>query len=370
MGTINYKCPNCRAGIGFDPSSGKFVCEYCQGVFTSEEMEAFTDGVTEAVPEPGFSEWEMSGKEGHFGNEPAKILPNMQLFSCPSCGAEIMSDQYTTASRCVYCGNNAIIASRLEGMNAPDYILPFSIDQNKAIQIYRKKTQKQKFIPKVFLSAATIEKIIGVYVPTWMYSGAAKMKMDAGAYLMRSRRGSGYTDYYRDEYRLEREGSLIFEKVPIDASKKMDDNLMRAIEPYPYKEMLPFDMSYLSGFLADRFDEDAEKRAFLMENRIEEVGRYVTRKSLSGFEDLSYSSFGLDIQDMKYEYGYLPVWLLTVNFKNKLYHFAINGRQGAFAGRFPVSNGEIMKASLKKALITAAGATILVIAARVLLFFA
>lgn len=376
MGIVNYKCPNCRAGIGFDPSSGKFVCQYCQGVFTSEEMEAFTAGTEEEVfqgekrADFNTEQFDNQREENFYEEQSApKILPNMQLFSCPSCGAEIMTDSYTTASHCVYCGNNAIIASRLEGVNAPDYILPFEINKTRAIQIYENKIKKQDFIPKVFSSSATIEKITGVYVPTWLYSGAADMEMEANANIIRVHSGYKYTDYFTDEYIIQRNGTVIFEKVPIDASKKMDDNLMRAIEPFPYKDMLPFDMSYLSGFLADRFDENAEKRVFLAEQRMDEVGRYLTRKSVEKFEDLNYRSFHVRIRDMKYHYAYLPVWLLTVNFEGKLYHFAINGRKGTFAGRFPVSKSKVLKFALKKALLLAGAATILGAVLRAVLFF-
>ena len=370
METVNLKCPNCRAGIGFDPSSGKFVCQYCQGSFSAEEMEVFADERQKEEKEDFGNGMPYHKGEEHFKeNKATKILPNMQLFSCPSCGAEIMADQYTTASFCVYCGNNAIIASRLEGVNAPDYILPFEIDKAGAIQIYQKMIKRQKFLPNVFSSSATIEKITGVYIPTWLYSGSASMEVEANISIVKAQQGYNYTDYFTDEYAIQRKGSFVFDKIPIDAFKKMDDDLMREIEPFSYQDMLPFDMRYLSGFLADRFDEDVEKRAFLAAQRADEVGKYLIRKSLGKFKDLSYRSFNVEVTDMQYHYAYLPVWLLTVNFEEKLYHFAINGKQGNFAGRFPVSKSKISKLALKKAALLAGAVTILGAALYIASFF-
>lgn len=42
-----------------------------------------------------------------------------------------------------------------------------------------------------------------------------------------------------------------FENIPLDASEKMQDDLMDALEPFHLEKKQPFDMSYLSGFLAE-----------------------------------------------------------------------------------------------------------------------
>ena len=37
----NYKCPNCGGPLRFDPASQKLKCEYCDSLFTQEEVEEF-----------------------------------------------------------------------------------------------------------------------------------------------------------------------------------------------------------------------------------------------------------------------------------------------------------------------------------------
>lgn len=336
-GTVNYKCPRCRAGLGFDPTSGKFVCHYCDGIFSKEEMEILIqkeDAKQEDLQSPGA--------------ENTKMLANMQLFSCPSCGAEIMTDAYTTAGRCVYCGNNAVIGSRLQGAYAPDYMIPFELSKEEAIQTYKKELKAFPYAPNIFRKNATLEKITGVYIPAWLYSGMAQVDMLGEGKINYSTSGYKCTEHVTEYYEVMRQGDLNFEKVPIDASQKMDDHLMQAIEPYPYHEIRPFDMSFLSGFLADRFDEDANRRMDLAKKRIYYAVDSITRADCKEYSSLSYKKFDVEIKNMEYSYAYLPVWLLNVRFNNKLYYYAINGKTGKFAGSFPISKAKAFKHVLFK----------------------
>ncbi|MEJ1507172.1 hypothetical protein SMA38_24635, partial [Escherichia coli] len=59
-------------------------------------------------------------------------------------------------------------------------------------------------------------------------------------------------------YDVRREGSADFAKVPVDGSSKMPNTHMDAIEPFDYGDLKPFSTAYLPGYLADRYDEDAD----------------------------------------------------------------------------------------------------------------
>ena len=37
----NYKCPACGGGLKFNPQKGKVICEYCDSVYSIEEIEQF-----------------------------------------------------------------------------------------------------------------------------------------------------------------------------------------------------------------------------------------------------------------------------------------------------------------------------------------
>ena len=54
-----------------------------------------------------------------------------------------------------------------------------------------------------------------------------------------------YTEH--ENFEVKRAGTVEFEKVPADGSKKMDDTLMESVEPYDFKEAVPFRMAYMQA---------------------------------------------------------------------------------------------------------------------------
>ena len=52
--------------------------------------------------------------------------------------------------------------------------------------------------------------------------------------------------------------------------KAIDDTMMEAIEPYDYKDLTEFDMSYLSGYMADKYDQEPDELTERVYERMEQ----------------------------------------------------------------------------------------------------
>ena len=112
---------------------------------------------------------------------------------------------------------------------------------------------------------------------------------------------------------------------------------MEAIEPFNYKEMVPYDYKYLPGFFADRYDQSEEqlnKRAkdtchkYLNQEVANKFKRYDSHKKIVNNSTLT---------PVKAEYALLPVWFMQYKYLGKSYYFAMNGQTGEVAGKAPVS---------------------------------
>ena len=57
MDTVNYKCPNCSAGLAFDSKSQKMKCEYCGNTYSLEELEQLAEQ-QDTVKEDTTTHWE------------------------------------------------------------------------------------------------------------------------------------------------------------------------------------------------------------------------------------------------------------------------------------------------------------------------
>ena len=113
--SIAYKCPSCNAPLAFDTVTQSFSCDYCGGRFDKNEIEAMTAKAMEILPgeleEPeAEAVWEHNRDEK---NEKIFAKDN-NLYICPTCGAEVMTDSELSASAfCHYCHSPVVLSGRL-----------------------------------------------------------------------------------------------------------------------------------------------------------------------------------------------------------------------------------------------------------------
>lgn len=79
----------------------------------------------------------------------------MMAVLCSNCAGKLIFNQASTF--CVYCGNPAIVFSRVSKEYRPDGIIPFKITKQEALAKIRKRFEKNPIVPKEF-DEATNEK--------------------------------------------------------------------------------------------------------------------------------------------------------------------------------------------------------------------
>lgn len=347
----NYKCPNCSAPIHFDADTQNLKCDNCGSTFPVaqiEELYAEANAVSVAASE---------------NYEPSDTLQfsedekqHLRAYNCPSCGAQLIYEETTAASSCPYCNNTAIVPSQLEGALKPDFIIPFKLKKDEAIKKLGNYYKGKPFLPSAFTKNNHIEEIKGIYVPFWLYDGDAKADISYMATKSHIYMAGDYQVTKTDYYQVNRAGNVEFELVPADASSKMDDALMDSLEPYDYSEMVPFEISYLPGYLADKYDVSVVDNADRAEVRMRNSAQNEIDKSVIGYDSAVKEHNHIDIVPDKVHYAFLPIWYLTTKWRDKYYIFAMNGQTGKFIGDLPV---DMKKFWLTFIVITAIGIAIL-----------
>lgn len=132
-----------------------------------------------------------------------------------------------------------------------------------------------------------------------------------------------------------------YERVPVDGSEKAEDALMDSIEPFDYGKLQKYNDAYLSGYLAEKYDVDKDKASERMKVRVEN-STIEELKGTATYDSLSVKSKNIDIKQTDVKYVMLPVWMLNIKYKNKMYKFAMNGETGKMIGEIPKSAGKII----------------------------
>lgn len=338
MGVIVYKCINCGGPLAFKADTQNWTCDYCLSEFSEEDVKKFIDR------ERAEEEAETSEQSLHHAKElDQEFNEKATGYTCSSCGAEIVTDDTTAATFCYYCHNPTIIPRQLEGEYRPEMVIPFKIDRKKAEETFVKWCKSKPLLPKFFTSNSQLEKLSGIYVPFWLFDSNTTGKIEGEARRVRSYT-IGDTRYTETKYyKVMREGKAIFRDVPADGSKKMDDKLMSILEPYDYRDLTDFSMSYLSGFFAEKYDMNQNDVYGRISNILRNNVGTLLEGTIHGYNWVSIQDTNVKLSNVKAKYVLLPVWMFTYQFKGKTYIYAMNGQTGKIAGDLPISFGRASK---------------------------
>ena len=372
--TTTYQCPNCSGRLVFDGSEGKLRCQFCESLFTAQEIEELyaakqaeadakvSEGHAHATSTATTSAAAASTSEAP-RVQPAKTeltgdpiqdyiaqskwssseTDNLRAFNCPACGAQLLVDQVTAVTSCPYCGNNAVVPGQLSDVLKPDYVIPFKLDRDAAIAALKAFYGGKPLLPNNFTANNHIEEVQGVYVPFWLYTGTVDASASFDAMNMRTWSDSknNYTD--TDHFDLYRAGTMRFQGVPVDGSTKMPDAHMDAIEPFDYSEMVPFSVGYLPGYITDRYDLDVAQCNDRAIRRVGNTAAVEMEGTAHGYMEVNTLSHKEKVTWTHIAYALLPVWMLHTRWNGTDYLFAMNGQTGKLIGDLPIDKSKKTK---------------------------
>ncbi len=325
-----YKCPCCDGAIEFDAGAQKMKCPYCDSEFEMETLQAY-DAELSNQPQENMT-WETAaGTEWKEGE-----TEGLRIYCCNTCGGEIVADETTGATDCPYCGNPVIMTGQFAGDLRPDLVIPFKVDKKAAIAALHNHYKGKVLLPKVFKDQNHIKEVKGLYVPVWLYDTDADAYVRYKATRVRTWSDSNYRYTETSHYSVSRAGGIGFENVPVDGSTKMDDTLMESIEPYNIADAVDFQTAYLSGFLADKYDVDAEASIERANQRIKKSTEDAFAATVQGYTSVIPVSSNICLNNGRARYALYPVWILNTVWNGQKFTFGINGQTGKTVGDLPM----------------------------------
>ena len=321
-----YLCPNCAASLTFDPSKGKFACEFCLSAFSEEEL-SHTDAKERAEQAQAQAQ---------------DFCDRMNLYLCPNCGAEVAADENTAAQFCCYCHSPVILEGKLSGQMKPDKMVTFTIDREKAESLFGAWAKKKIFAPRRFSDPAQIERMQGVYYPFWVTDADTDSSLSAHATRVRSFRRGEYMITETSHFRVHREGDIHFEDITTAAIREENKKMLEGILPYPSAELVPFSMPYLSGFYAKKRDIERAELTDEVRGRMQEYSRTMLQNTIHGYSTVNVTDSEMHIRQSHWEYALMPLWMLVYRGKKRKYTYALNGTTGKVYGEVPISLKKIL----------------------------
>ncbi|MDO4294331.1 MAG: hypothetical protein Q4C65_14040 [Eubacteriales bacterium] len=341
------KCPDCGATMDFDPDTGGLACPYCghreqigEGEQSGEEA---ASGAAEAAgPAGGRRD---SAPELDFDSAPDDAAcewgAHKKVVVCKACGAESVYDELELANECPYCGSNQVMEEKGERTLAPGGVVPFRLTEREAAGKFSSWLRRRLLCPRTAKQSARPGAFKGVYLPYWTFDTQAAGEYEAEYGIDRqvdTREGRRTeTEWHHTKGSCSRriDDQLVL------ASSRYAPGLMCKVEPFQTSLNKTYRPEYVAGFIAERYSVPLKEG---WERAREQIGRQMegqaeteVRRRYSA-DHVRIRKLHLDCRDVTYKYLLLPVWLSSYRYRDKVYHFMVNGQSGKAGGEAPVSS--------------------------------
>ena len=99
----------------------------------------------------------------------------------------------------------------------------------------------------------------------------------------------------------------------VDGSTKMPNGHMDAIEPYDYRAFQPFSTAYLPGYMADKYDEDADTCQARAHSRMQNSVNSELSASITGYSSVSTLSENIQKRSRDFVLQHIHTMLVCIH---------------------------------------------------------
>jgi hypothetical protein len=340
-----HACPACGAQAEWNPSKQKLVCPFC-----GTEAPYIVDKETGKV-----QELDLVSALRSIPDEARGWQTDRRSVQCQSCKAVMVYDPARVGQNCEFCGSPALVDyQEIKSPIRPQSLLPFRITASQIRESMRAWYAGRWFAPGKLKSKALVDQIKGMYIPYWTFDAQAECpwRAEAGYYYYvtesyTDNQGKRQTRQVRKVRWEPASGhvSHFFDDQPVPGSRGIDAGLLRGIEPFPTKELVPYDTAFLSGFVVEHYQVvllDAAKQG---RERMNEELRALCSAEVPGDTQRNLEIFPT-YSGETFKHILVPLWLLTYTYGKRAFQVVANGYTGAIAGKYPKSPWKIAAAVL------------------------
>lgn len=332
----HFKCQQCGSDMDYAIGRHSLQCVSCGATNPIESVR---------VDETKSHDYEATKQRLNYLTPEASQLE----LHCSNCGASFLMAADQHAGACPYCDLNIVVPPNNHRQLAPDFVLPFAIDDKTATQSFKKWLRKLWFAPsKLKLKAFKSQPMKAVYIPMWSFDADVSSTYQGRrgdyytTYRTVTRRVNGRTQTSRQpvqEIRWRSVRGLVFnafKHVYTFASKALPDTFLHFLSRWDFDRAEVYDSAYLSGFQSQLYqlgiDVGYQRAQQIMDITI----RSSIRRDIGGDQQQILQVDSV-YEHVKFRLVLVPVYMAAFSYQKKIYRYVIHGQTGRTYGERPWS---------------------------------
>lgn len=336
---LQFKCPQCSTNLMFDADAGKLHCSRCSSDY----------------PIQGYQKLEKINKTiyrlAEYQDE--EVRP----YHCRTCKATLIADNRSVIDVCPFCYAPMYLSERFAGQPSPTMMIPFSITKAQAWKALKKWHLRLKFAKSDIGLDAKVPNPVGIFIPVQLFSAdvQGEAKLEAVKTVPAGKATSDTitaTEPPEEEttpgtkpkkgretstWELYRQAKLHFDAYPVSVSRKLDEKLFTAIQPYDTTALTYYLPGSLTGFCSEPSAASGREALPEFEKQLRACLDTYILEAVQGYDTKEIIGRDYQVLTRSCDYALLPVWLASYNSSDTDYFFVMNGQTGKLAGNPPLS---------------------------------
>ena len=333
-----FACPACGGEANWNAAKQKLVCPFC-----GTESPARLDDSGAIV------EHDLAAALRGLADDRRGWQVQTRQVKCGSCNAISVLNPARQAQNCEFCGSAQLVEYEdAKPAFRPESVLPFKVSEADARSRIRAWYGRLWLAPGALKKRALTDTVRGVYLPYWTFDARveAAWTAEAGHYYYTT---ETYSEGGRVQTRQVRHvrwepaaGRVqhFFDDDLVCTSVGVHPALLRGIEPFPTRELKPYDAGYVAGLVVERYQIDLVGGAQRAREAMNAKLQAMCAQEIPGetYRNLAVTP---RYSDQTFKHILAPVWLLSYHYRGKPFQCAMNGATGTIAGEYPKSAWKI-----------------------------
>jgi hypothetical protein len=334
-----FSCPACGGEAQWNPAKKSLVCPFCGN--TSPAQAELTATGEETIVEHDLVTALRGIPDDQRGWQAEKTS-----VKCQSCQAISVFDPARVSQRCDFCGSTALVPyEEVKDAFRPESLLPIKVSETQVRDSIRRWYGSRWFAPNALKRAALTDTVKGLYIPYWTFDAQvhADWTAESGYYYYetetyRDSNGETKTRQVQKVRWQPSRGALdhFFDDELVPASRGVQPEMLRRIEPFPTKELVPYNAGFLSGWVVEHYQIDLVAAAQAARAEMDTEMERLCDAEVPGDTHRNLD-VRTDYSGQTFKHILAPIWLLTYNYGPRNFQVVLNGYTGAIAGKYPKS---------------------------------